>query len=142
MSSFQDILTPEKLTDIVKSVEKTDDVELVSRSFGSTTNKGENWNSSLVAVDVVAKVGGFEKEYHWVGKFPPENQERQMFQKATMMADKELAFYAEFAPDLKNFLNGLGLDQELKLAIPDCPYAETNPDCVYFLLNNLKKAGI
>ena len=141
MSSFQDILTPEKLTDIVKSVEKTDDVELVSRSFGSTTNKGENWNSSLVAVDVVAKVGGLEKEYHWVGKFPPENQERQMFQKATMMADKEVAFYAEFAPDLKNFLNGLGLDQELKLAIPDCPYAETNPDCVYFLLNNLKKAG-
>jgi len=141
MSTYQDVLTPAKLTAIVKAVEKTDGVELVSSSFGSTTNKGENWNSSLVAVDLVANVDGVEKTFHWVGKFPPEDPKRQLFQKATMMADKEAAFYADLLPALEKFLKDRGLDQELKLAIPESPYAEINPECTYFLLKNLKRAG-
>ena len=42
---------------------------------------------------------------------------------------------------LKSFIEKAGLEEELKMAIPDSPFGETDSDCSYFLLDNLKRKG-
>jgi hypothetical protein len=42
---------------------------------------------------------------------------------------------------LTKFIKQSGLENELKLAVPDSPFAETEEENCYFFLANLKKLG-
>jgi hypothetical protein len=42
---------------------------------------------------------------------------------------------------LTKFIEQSGLENELKLAVPDSPFAETEEENCYFFLDNLKKLG-
>ncbi len=57
------------------------------------------------------------------------------------MDEKETRAYAEFIPDLKKFIQDLGLESEIRLNFPPCPYAELEKDEFYFFMENMKECG-
>ena len=57
------------------------------------------------------------------------------------MDEKETRAYAEFIPDLNKFISDLGLETEIHLNFPPCPYAELEKDEYYFFMENMKECG-
>lgn len=86
-------------------------------------------------------VNGIEKEYNWIGKFPPDSPDQKVFHSGTKMGEKETRAYAEFIPDLKKFISDLELKTEIQLNFPPCLYAELEKDEYYFLMENMKESG-
>jgi hypothetical protein len=92
-------------------------------------------------VDFKAVVNGTEKEFHWIGKFPPESPDQKDFHSGTKMGEKETQAYAEFIPDLQKFIKDMGLETDIQLNFPPCLYAELEKDEFYFFLENMKECG-
>jgi hypothetical protein len=92
-------------------------------------------------VDFKASINELEKEYHWIGKFPPSSPERKVFHNATQMGEKETRFYADFLPKLNHFIKDSGLENEVTFNFPSCPHAELTSEDFYFFMENLKECG-
>ncbi len=92
-------------------------------------------------VDSKAVVNGTEKEFHWIGKFPPDSADQKDFHSGTNMGEKETRAYAEFIPDLQKFIKDMGLETDIQLNFPPCLYAELEKDEFYFFLENMKECG-
>ena len=119
-------LTNEKLLAIVKEVEGTDNVELVTSNTKSATSAGENYSSTVLCIDIEAKVNGDTKEYHWIAKIPPSDPARIPFNRGLKMEEKEISFYKELIPALKNYIKEKGVDIDLNF--PNCWYTEFHED--------------
>ncbi len=99
------VLTGEKLLQIVEAVVRGDGdgdgdvnvaVQLVSHSVRPGTRPGENFASEILAVDVVAEVGGGGgggggvRMFHWMVKLEPT---ATVFMGGMRVEEKEIAFY-------------------------------------------------
>ncbi len=62
------VLTKEKLLEVVQQVEGTKDVVIAECVRSPGTKPGDNYGSELVKCDLVARVGGKEKTFHWMVK--------------------------------------------------------------------------
>jgi hypothetical protein len=91
--------------------------------------------------DFKALVNGVENEYHWIGKFAPDSPERKAFHSTTMMGEKEARAYSNLIPDLKKFIRESGLETDIVLSFPDCPYVELDKTEPYFFMENMKEKG-
>ena len=100
-----------------------------------------NIETPKIRADFKALVEGSEKEYHWIGKFAPASLERKVFHNATMMGEKEARAYSNLIPDLRTFIRDLGLEKEIVLNFPNCPFVELNKTEPYFFMENMKEKG-
>lgn len=104
MAQQHPVLTPEKLLHMVKTIEKTDNVELINQVVRPGTEKGENYASELSAVEVEAKVNGSAKKYQWMIKLPPMDKGRLMINEAMMLEKREIAFYNDLVPKFQDLI--------------------------------------
>ncbi len=65
------------------------------------------FNYFQVILDIKAKIGAIEKVFHWLGKFPPEDESSRRFNRLAHLEEKEIAFYSDFVPKLMEFKQGL-----------------------------------
>ena len=65
---------------------------------------GENYSGMLLAAKIKAKIGKDEKNFSWMIKFPAADPNRVLTSRMTRMEEKEIRFYSEFLPRLKQFL--------------------------------------
>ncbi len=61
-------LTKEKVLDILQKAEGTKDVVITKYCCSPGTKPGENYSGELVKCDLVARISGTEKAYHWMVK--------------------------------------------------------------------------
>ena len=61
------------------------------------------------------------------------------------MGEKETrfyhGFYADFLPQLNNFIKDSGLENEVHLNFPPCPHTELAKEDFYFFMENMKECG-
>ena len=89
------ILTRNKLLEILQTVEMGKKVEILHFSVMPATEQGENFISELLKCDITARVNKEEKEYHWMVKIEPVVTE---FTKGMHMEEKEIVYYKEMLP--------------------------------------------
>ncbi len=120
------ILTKEKFVKIIQKHEKTSEVELLKVDIKEGSEKGDNYSGEVMACDIIAKVAGTEKEYHWMMKIPPSSIERLPVNRAMRMEEKEIAFYHEIMPKWQKMIKDRGAKFELHCH--PSPYAEFNEE--------------
>ncbi len=90
-----EFLTNDKILEILKKIESTQDVQEVDFKVRPGTEAGDNFGSELVRCDLAARVDGEEREYHWMVKcsLPGAGFSRDM-----RLEETEAAFYQDVLP--------------------------------------------
>lgn len=127
-------LTKAKFLEILKKNENTEDVQLTKLDLNSGAEKGQNYSGQVVSCHLEAKVKGQPKTYHWMAKVPLDDPSRYDWLRMSFMEQKELGFYQDLVPALKDFIAKKGSDIKLSF----CPFVygefkENIPkeDCVH-----------
>lgn len=123
------VLTKEKITQIVREVEKTEDVEVTKLSVEPGPAKGENFSGEVMATNFTAKIGGTSKDYHWMVKLPPSDPSRAAMVKAMKMEVKEFRVYRELIPAFEKLVRDAQADIELHFA--PTPYLELDEETAH-----------
>jgi hypothetical protein len=58
------------------------------------------------------------------------------------MGEKEALAYAQLIPDLEKFIRESGLESEIRLNFPGCPFVDLECAEPYFFMENLKQVPI
>ncbi len=119
-----DVLTKDKLTQILRKLEKTKDVEILKLSVKPGTEAGDNYASEIAKCDMTARVGGNEeKEYHWMVKMSPVITS---FTVGMHLEENEVIYYDEMAPKW----NGIAAERKASFRLNSfaAPYTELPKD--------------
>lgn len=57
------------------------------------------------------------------------------------MGEKEARGYAKFIPDLEKFIRDSGLENQIVLNFPKCPYADLDSPDFPFFMENMRELG-
>lgn len=137
-------LTKAKFLEILKKNEATEDVELIELILKPGAEVGQNFSGQVVACHLKAKVKGQTKTFDWMAKVPFDDQTKLVALRLMKTEIKELEFYQDLLPALKDFIAKKGSDIQLKF----CPfiYGEYNEDvpkedCVHSSMIMLEHLG-
>lgn len=104
--------------EILQKKENTTDVKLIKVDLKSGAEKGQNYSGQVVACHIEAQVNGHPKTYEWMAKSPLDDPSKLDFLRMLFMEQKELGFYQDLLPALKEFISKKGSNIELSF----CPF--------------------
>ncbi|XP_059086963.1 uncharacterized protein LOC131883497 [Tigriopus californicus] len=118
-------LTKEKIAEILKQHESTQDVQLIKMDLKSGAEKGQNYSGLVVSCHIEAEINGQVKVYNWMAKVPLDDPDKYQWLRLGFMEQKELGFYQDLVPALEAFIRKQGSDIQLGF----CPlvYGEFDP---------------
>jgi len=143
LESFQDpgpAVTEERILRAVKSHERSNNVSIVKLEDASGNVKGEGFMSALVILKVEAIVDGQTKTYSWVIKSMPREVNKAMMSIKLRADEREVNFFGDLLPALKDFLSSKGLP-DLLPNFCSVPYSAWTEDDKVLIMQNLKDEG-
>jgi len=143
LESFQDpgpAVTEERILRAVKSHERSNNVSIVKLEDASGNVKGEGFMSALVILKVEAIVDGQPKTYSWVIKSMPREVNKAMMSIRLRADEREVNFFGDLLPALKDFLSSKGLPNLLP-NFCSVPYSAWTEDDKVLIMQNLKDEG-
>jgi len=143
LESFKDpgpAVTEERILRAVKSHEKSNNVSIVKLEDASGNVKGEGFMSALVILKVEAIVDGQTKTYSWVIKSMPREVNKAMMSIKLRADEREVNFFGDLLPALKDFLSSKGLP-DLLPNFCSVPYSAWTEDDKVLIMQNLKDEG-
>ena len=140
------ILNDDKLQEIIKKVTNCGDsnIEILEKNICLGTEKGENFVGTLVRVDLIVNVGDEEKKFNWMVKIAPTDPAKIPINQSLRIDEKEVRFYADFLPKLKNFIELKNADIELDFCKAyHTEFKASETEYMFIIaLENLKEQGL
>ena len=116
------ILHKAKITQIVKEIEKTDNVTINKLEVKPGADKGANFSGEVLSCKVEADVDGSAKSYHWMVKLPAKDPNKLPMNRAMRQEEKEIKVYNTILPAYIKFIQERNADIELSFC--PAPYSE------------------
>lgn len=138
------ILNDDKLQEILKKVTNCEsNIEILEKNICPGTEKGENYVGTLVRVDLIVNVGDEEKKFNWMVKLAPTDPAKIPINRSLRVDEKEVRFYADFLPKLKDFIKSKNADIELDFCKAyHLEFQASETEYMFIIaLENLKEQG-
>ena len=123
--SGHQILTKEKLLNILKKVTGTEEVKVVISNVRPERDDDED-TSEILSVDIEAKVKDEVREFCWTAKVSVNHLDNHLFIRGLRMEENEVNFFREIVPAWHKIINERKAD--IKLGFSNCLYTEFHQD--------------